>query len=256
LLSIGEELAGEERAGEETEVIERDGKRLILVNPRGQVSYLRREVGENELTASRGQVEDELRRDVLAVFLEGERLEKVRAILNRPWDEAGIGYLWGLVEHVVPERRRSAERVGLVQRSNILRLLAHVSTKYGDSKEATLIRSKFDSLLLKLADPEAKPPVVHPSIRYKFRATVVNAIEEHGSLDLLGPGFWECFETRQTGLRALRKLGDAQALERLRHLDKVLHAWGIDSDSARAQLLRETIRIIEERLAKAEEQQK
>lgn len=255
LLLLRCSLFGEVHVEEERGIVKEANDDYVRGSRERQIPYRTRELQPGEIGASRGEVEDKLRREVLEVFLDEQRLGELRGVLNRPWDKAGVEYLWALVEQY--EAQQAYAFVSSLQKLRVLNLLAYVSVKHRSSEVAEVIRRRFDSLLLRIARPEVQPPVVDPANRHKFCAYVLDAIEQHGSVELLGPGFWECFETYRdasVGVKALRTFGDHAALERLKRLDKVLNAWGVDSYSYRVRMLCETIRAIEERLARAREE--
>ena len=214
-----------------------------------------RALAEGEISASRGEPEDQLRRDVLAAFWEEERVEQLHQILNSPWDTKGIMYLWSLV--VAGHGEPGAEaRVEIVQKERILKLLALCFGEYKGSEVRALIGELFDSLFVELSSegphggqtPDS--PETHkwaPYHRARLYAVVLNAIEQYGSPELFGSGFWRCFETYEdgfVGLRVLGKLGDAGALERLKEFQRAC-PW---EEPRRQLMLKDTIRAMEKRL--------
>jgi len=209
-----------------------------------------RQVGTEEIAVSRGEVEDDLREAVLGAFENEAHRTRLRQILNRPWDRSGIEYLWGLV--LQGERKGPYDlRVTIQQQARILELMAYVHATYrGNEKKKEAVRSirtGFDSLFETIAASSADWPLYH---RAKLYAIATGAIKDYGTADLLGSGFWDCFETWDQGFVAmsmLEKVGNKDTLERMKRIQSICRTWGLGD---RISMLEKTIGKAEARLLK------
>jgi hypothetical protein len=217
----------------------------------GPAPFKVRQVAPDEIRASRGTVEDNLRKRLLSLLSEEEVLLPVREVLNRTWDEEGVRYLCNMAFSYERSARPRPTFEGS-QRDAALDLLAYVHTAYKDdvaaNKATQLIRRNFDALFGSIASNSDNWPLFFRSAMYGL---AVNAIRQYGSAALLTPGFWECFETFQqgfAGLRAVRAVGDKEALARLERLEETLRAW-----QGRERFLQESIRDVKARLGREHE---
>ena len=186
-----------------------------------------------------------MRVSVLEAFNDKARIEKLVSILNRPWDVEAVQYVMSLALSENAEGD-PAVSVGIVQKERILALMAYIYSTYHAERSMKdpmdALRRDWDGLFEKIADASVKWPSQHRAGLY---SVAVNALEKYGSPDLLGVGFWDCFETYKAGsagIRALEKLGGEREIQRLQRLDRIVKAWG-----SRADTITTTIKAIEDR---------
>lgn len=161
-----------------------------------------REVGDDELVEKRSELEDRLRRELLACSPKGAFQE----LINSPWNEQTIEQFGELV---IPENNSlSLPSANERQWASIMNLLAFIATSRRDQAVGQKAAEEFDRAL---AWASTKPDY-HHCWHY-----CMYAIETYGSVDLFTPIFWNAYEKKrlQCG-SALRAVADAKVLARLR----------------------------------------
>ncbi len=174
-------------------------------------------VPADALKESRGQTEDELRMYLLARFPVGETYDKIKDILNSPWDDHAVRDLWKLDAYAYDEDDIPQ------QRGIVLDLLVYAGTKY-QSDVLIQVRSILDDLFQKFGKPELDATTRDNAVLLAF---VRNALEEYGTLELLPESFWTAMEREDVGedlLQVVAKLGDSETLKWLEDFRKTC-AW-------------------------------
>ncbi|MBI4835098.1 MAG: hypothetical protein HY811_09815 [Planctomycetes bacterium] len=140
---------------------------------------LLRKGAKNDITNLRNSVEDELRIYVLAFIWEDDKIQKVKSILNKPWDTEGINTLWQLTFGNAPEWKGVCGR-----KQPLLNLFVYITTNYKNNEINELIKEKFDAIAKSMQDE--KPEFVHvknPKVVQVMELWC--AIAEYGSLALI-----------------------------------------------------------------------
>jgi hypothetical protein len=176
-----------------------------------QSAWEPRQVAEDELTTPRGEVEDKLRREVLAAFFDEERLAKLRPVLDSPWDKASLEYFAGLLLEGVPEE--GEVEIDSHQWRAVVNLLAHVAASRQGEPLAADIRDVFDRLMRR-----AEYLRVHGTIKSNWWGRTTDAIRDYGNAELLTEGFWEAIEGGDWAPRVLEDVGDEEALRRVKEI--------------------------------------
>jgi hypothetical protein len=170
-------------------------------------------VAEDELTTPRGEVEDKLRREVLGAFFDEQRLGKLRAVLNSPWEKSRVDFFATTLLEGVPLEGK--KHIDVFQWGAIANLLAHVATAQRGQPLALHTREVFDKLIRR-----ASHFWFHGGggIKANWWGRTTDAIKDYGNAELLTDGFWEAIEQGAWAPGLLENVGDGEALQRLKEI--------------------------------------
>ncbi len=187
---------------------EKEAKEQALRAVTGPASaFTPREVGDDELIEKRSEIEDSLRKSLLAFSKKGDFKE----LINSPWNEQTVTQFGKLV---IPENKELGDfpsrlSVNKHQWACIMNLLAFVATTYRNQLVGKQAAEAFDKSLAWIARKD------RGGVNYWF--SCMFAIGMYGSSDLLTPTFWEGWDKGLNCNEAFRGLGNEKQPMKLKN---------------------------------------
>jgi hypothetical protein len=157
-------------------------------------------VPADALEESRGEEEDRLRMYLLAWFSPGKTRDRIKDIINRPWDDDTVRDLWVA---------NYGKRGGQIPTGEIYSLIIYAAKKY-KGRVFMEVKSRLNDLFSLFSDPDLCP------LNYKEGAFLINALEQYGTPDIIPDSFWIHVENEKYGpllLNVLREIGDKDTLQ-------------------------------------------
>jgi hypothetical protein len=190
----------------------------ISASGQGASSFEPRQVRANELTESRGAVEDAVRMNLLAT-IDGAQLIGPKGILNRPWDVDGVNYLANTFFQI--------DLSGEDSRRSIADMLAYVATVYRAQPAGKKAAESIDKML---EDAITQFDRTNGAGRGQIAWRQVEAsIGSYGCADLLTPTFWKGFEKGLNCRDAILGVGNEKTLEKLKTYVGKFRKWDAQS---------------------------
>lgn len=202
----------------------------------GQTSWVQHPIGDYELKEARDPVEDRLRKEILAAFSD-ERLEKLKNILNAPWDERGVESLGDMLFSGTPVDGEM--RIDDLQWRAIVNMLSYVVKTKSGSLLARRTTDLFDQLLSHALMIRGKVP------KGNYWGYTLEAIADYGTPELLTDSFWSAVEQGIWEPSVLESVGNKKVVDKLRAV-QTKASW--PHDSRMHEYISDTIFIIEMQL--------
>jgi len=194
-----------------------------------------RKAAQKEITNLRDEVEDELRMYLLALYWDEKKVEKIKPILNNPWDKEGIEFLW---KDIFEDTYDCFKRIMLVD------LLIYVDTKYKDETITKIVRGKIDGLFEKML----QNPKSENNQGWAWVWNNLNqAIAKYGSPDFVSPAMWKYVEKAKgdwfkSVLEIFKLHPSEKGINQLKAFVKDV-SW--EKDDKRRGEIEETIKLVE-----------
>ena len=178
-----------------------------LLGPPSASPVITREVGADELVEKRSEIEDGLRKNLLAFSKKGDFKE----LVNKQWNKQTIEQFgkWVIPENKEPGDSSSLLSVNKHQWACIMNLLAFVATTYRDQPVGQRAAEAFDKSLTWVASQD------QGYNNYWF--SCMCAIGRYGSSDLLTPTFWKAWDRGLDCRRVFQGLGNEKELMKLKN---------------------------------------